>query len=674
MSEMEKEKIDNWNTTIEVGERILDLLSGRIYRSLPTAIKELISNSWDADAHNVHVDIDFARKSIIVTDDGSGMTKRDLERYPSIAVSTKTYGKTPSNRPYIGSFGVGIFSALAFCRKIIIQTTVENSNDINLLELETNTWIDKDGRRKAPSNNKLNVKFPGYTLRDEQRFEEHGTKIILEDLFPADWEQLTEYDDEGHNKIENLVDYLCQATPIEYPDYAHPYSDFFKPSTEYPQMNVFFNGDKLSRSHVKGSDESPPRILDSNDHLVLAGGSVVCKYIIVSPLKNVSPDSMAGIQKRMQNVAIGEPEFFDIFRKSPKLRGRMKYITGELHIIKGLENQLSLDRGTILTCPEYTELCVFFRNKLIELAEMLEDYAEIEKLMGGLACMEGIPIKKAKYGFLSDDSVRENTKRKFSKIPREELQHNLTKYLSKTGYRIKSDPEGLYDRISVDHDKKIVTLMGGPGNGFISSHNVDENTPNTDYDVDEKNDKIKEKSAAKNATIPDCGAFFADIDVIGKLGKTKDEIDLYVVLKELQMMSTMKIKRRFVYEVFPISAAMLMRSAYEQALWLLMKKAKLMRDLRKDTGKDKEDIKLSELEDFLSRIKDTSPVITHDLRKCYASVERLMHREILNSIVHSPGKVKPTATSVADVCSTGLFHFIQEVIDYTRPDESPHNP
>jgi len=668
----EKEEINKWSATIEVGERIVDLLSGRIYRSLPIALKELVSNAWDADSDNVHIDIDFEKKSIIITDDGRGMTKENLEKYPSIAISTKTNGKSPGNRPYIGSFGVGIFSALAFCRRVIIQTTVENSNEINILKLETETWIDESGRRKAPSENKLDIEFPGHTSYDERGLKKQGTTITLEDIFPDDWAQLTVMNDMGHNGIEDLKNYLCQALPIEYPDNTYPYSEFFKPSTEYSSMNVFFNSEKLFRNNIRCSDGTSPRILDSNDNLVLASGSIVCKYIIVSPLKNVSPENMTGIQKRMKNVAIGEPELFDVFRKSPKLRGRMKYITGELHIIKGLENQLSLDRGTILACPEYTELCNFFRSKLIELAEMLENYGETEKLLGGLAYMEGIPIKKAKYGFLSDDSIRDSTKRKFSKIPREQLQSNLTKRLSKIGYRIRANPEELDNKIKVDHERKIITLMGKPGEGFINSDGIDIGDLEDANSIETKNGDVQEKSVVReNKTIPDHGAFFADIDVAGKLSSKKDEVDLLVVLKELHTMSTTKIKRKYIYELYPISAAMLMRSAYEQTLWLLMRRAKLMKDLQREIGKNKENIKLSELEDFLSKIKDTSPAITRDVRKRYASVERIMHREILNDIVHSPGKVKPTGTSIEDLCRSGLFHFIQEVLDYTKPEEPP---
>ena len=49
-----------------------------LYKQLPQAIAELISNSWDADSHNVEINIDYTDMVITVTDDGNGMSASEL--------------------------------------------------------------------------------------------------------------------------------------------------------------------------------------------------------------------------------------------------------------------------------------------------------------------------------------------------------------------------------------------------------------------------------------------------------------------------------------------------------------------------------------------------------------------------------------------------------------------
>ena len=52
---------------------ILRELSG-VYKPFVKALKELVSNAFDADADHVHITIADDFSSITVTDDGEGMT------------------------------------------------------------------------------------------------------------------------------------------------------------------------------------------------------------------------------------------------------------------------------------------------------------------------------------------------------------------------------------------------------------------------------------------------------------------------------------------------------------------------------------------------------------------------------------------------------------------------
>ena len=63
--------------TFQIGT--IDHLGVKLYSTIPPMIAELISNAWDADAHNVYMYFnDASPKSIIVRDDGSGMDFDEL--------------------------------------------------------------------------------------------------------------------------------------------------------------------------------------------------------------------------------------------------------------------------------------------------------------------------------------------------------------------------------------------------------------------------------------------------------------------------------------------------------------------------------------------------------------------------------------------------------------------
>jgi hypothetical protein len=71
---------DQWNLATMTGVRlggidpsILRELSG-VYKPFPKALKELVSNAFDADADRVQVTIGDDFSSVTVTDDGEGMT------------------------------------------------------------------------------------------------------------------------------------------------------------------------------------------------------------------------------------------------------------------------------------------------------------------------------------------------------------------------------------------------------------------------------------------------------------------------------------------------------------------------------------------------------------------------------------------------------------------------
>ena len=116
----------NWRD-IEVNSKLLGHISAGIYRSPAGAIKELVSNAFDADATRVAITTNWPSFDIITCrDDGSGMTQGKFKEIMTggIGDSAKrvlTDGErddvTILGRPLIGWLGIGMLGIAQICHE-----------------------------------------------------------------------------------------------------------------------------------------------------------------------------------------------------------------------------------------------------------------------------------------------------------------------------------------------------------------------------------------------------------------------------------------------------------------------------------------------------------------------------------------------------------------------------
>ena len=81
-----------------------------------TILTEIVANSLDSGAARISVLLDPAERTLVVADDGAGMSRRELSRYHDIASSTKTRGEG------IGFAGVGIKLGLLAAEDVLTET------------------------------------------------------------------------------------------------------------------------------------------------------------------------------------------------------------------------------------------------------------------------------------------------------------------------------------------------------------------------------------------------------------------------------------------------------------------------------------------------------------------------------------------------------------------------
>src|SRR5689334_20517006 len=117
---------------IDVAASVIADISAGIYRTPAGALKELISNAFDADAQAVRVSTSGPQfTTFTCTDDGSGMTAdRFKELMGLIGGSSKRDRGEASpiyGRPLIGRIGIGILSIGQICNRFEIFSSAKGS-------------------------------------------------------------------------------------------------------------------------------------------------------------------------------------------------------------------------------------------------------------------------------------------------------------------------------------------------------------------------------------------------------------------------------------------------------------------------------------------------------------------------------------------------------------------
>ncbi len=191
-------------------KRVLDLMINSIYTNKEIFLRELISNASDAidklyylsltnksikvnkDDLFIKVDYNKDKRTITITDNGTGMTEEELENNLGVIAESgslkfKEENKEQNDVNIIGQFGVGFYSAFMVSDKVTVESKSYKEDKATIWE---STGVD------------------GYTLSPSDK-KENGTIITL---------HLKE-DTEDYNYSELLSEYKLRSIIKKYSDY-----------------------------------------------------------------------------------------------------------------------------------------------------------------------------------------------------------------------------------------------------------------------------------------------------------------------------------------------------------------------------------------------------------------------------------------------------------------------
>jgi signal transduction histidine kinase len=387
---------------IKVASRIVDYLSSGLYNSPAACLKELVNNSYDADATEVKVLVKPDANRIVVSDDGVGLSREEFERhFERISESHKRdeTDETPSGRPKVGKIGIGFIAANELCDVMEIISTKEGSTELLRVEVNFKEMRLDRSEREREGDAYAKGDYVGWV--EETDADEHYTHILLKevrgyahDIFvgvrPGEEVETEDRTAGGLSiygrKPEYVRDLLADRVtnwsdldaysqtmlrvglnvPVRYlPDWHRGVKGALLKKLTREVENLKF------RVVYDGSDLRKPVLLPpSPDGYVLRefnfkGEHVAAKGYLYAKVGVLRPEWLNGVMIRIRNAAVGDyDDGFLGFRHSEGTLFQ-RWMTAELWADDRLEEALNIDRRTLrITHPAFVELQRAFHDEL----------------------------------------------------------------------------------------------------------------------------------------------------------------------------------------------------------------------------------------------------------------------------------------------------------------------
>ena len=194
------------STVLKTDDRVIARVTDGVYRQPGSAIRELISNAYDADAARVVIRTDRPRfQTLTVEDDGIGMTPKTLAHLlHHIGGSAKRSHqgaelgitdsadptRSPSGRRLIGKIGIGLFSVAQLTHRfqIITKTAADPYRTVASVVLrqysDNGEPPEDDGAHPPDEQGEYEAGRVEIWREPAVDAESHGTAVILTDIRP----------------------------------------------------------------------------------------------------------------------------------------------------------------------------------------------------------------------------------------------------------------------------------------------------------------------------------------------------------------------------------------------------------------------------------------------------------------------------------------------------------
>lgn len=162
--------------TMSVDLSVLESLGINLYSNAAAVLSELVANAYDADASFVRIDWKQQGETVVVTDDGSGMTVPQInERFLTVGYKKRSVEGDKSvrfQRPFMGRKGIGKLSVFSIAQVVEVFTTTDSGHSNGLrIKVEELEQAIAEQRKYHP----IEVPVP-------KEYKSRGTTLVLSAL------------------------------------------------------------------------------------------------------------------------------------------------------------------------------------------------------------------------------------------------------------------------------------------------------------------------------------------------------------------------------------------------------------------------------------------------------------------------------------------------------------
>jgi len=303
-----------------VDPRLTSLL-GETYRSTEHALKELIDNAWDADAETVWITLpeSMTNDPIIVRDDGTGMTEREVRgEYLNIAndrrtrKGERTLGKKRSVK---GRKGIGKFAGLVAADVMSLDTRARGH--VTTLRIVKHQLLETQRDLEKVDLPIESIPCPSV---------EHGTTLTLSCL-------------NTHFTLPQ-PESLRELLALEY--------------GRERDFEILVNGERLAHEDIPGQKFSATIQLPN-------AGTVTINFTI---MERPASKSQAGIVMRVGGKIVGRPSLMGLDEDRDLPNRLLRHVVGEV-VADSLEDDVTADWGAIIeNSKAYQEAREWIRDQV----------------------------------------------------------------------------------------------------------------------------------------------------------------------------------------------------------------------------------------------------------------------------------------------------------------------